>query len=75
MQIDEGNAAAESDPADKHADKEANNSGACEKKKKPKQMICDYPGYEGIEMPLERATKMKFSRGGSKASERMRRVS
>ena len=29
---------------------------------------------EGIEMSLERATKMKFSRGGLKATERVRRV-
>ena len=68
----EGNTAAEADPSDKEAN--SFNSCAYEKKKKPKHTICDYPGYEGNEMPLKRATKMKFSQGGSKAPERMCRV-
>ena len=36
--------------------------------------ISDYPGFEGIKMSLERAVKLMFSRLGTKAAERMRRV-
>ena len=36
--------------------------------------ISDYPGFEGIKMSMERAVKLMFSRLGTKAAERMRRV-
>lgn len=43
-------------------------------KKTKNYHISDYPGFEGVMMSLERSVKLKFSRLGTKAAERMRRV-
>ena len=75
-----GSARASADEESKHGDDTSAESGgaAADNARAAKETknyhIIDYPGYEGLKMSLERAVKLKFSRLGAKAAERMRRV-
>ena len=53
---------------------ESGNGSVVKPSQRPKRVITDYPGFEGMPLSHEKAVKLRFARQGSKEQVRMLRV-